>query len=72
MTKKKWEVIEHYKGTVNGRDTVSSSLLAVSRFKNEIGFDFATKMEDERMATVNMNHFALITLINFPSDSVFL
>lgn len=28
--KKKWEVIEHYKGTVNGRDTVSSSLLAVS------------------------------------------
>lgn len=27
--KKKWEVIEHYKGTVNGRETVSSSLLAV-------------------------------------------
>lgn len=28
--KKKWEVIEHYKGNVNGRETVSSSLLAVS------------------------------------------
>lgn len=28
--KKKWEVIEHYKGAVNGRETVSSSLLAVS------------------------------------------
>lgn len=65
VTKKKWEVIEHYKGTVNGRDTVSSSLLAVSRFKNEIGFDFVTKMalkEDEKMATI----FVLITLINFP------
>lgn len=31
VAKKKWEVIEHYKATVNGRDTVSSSLLAVSR-----------------------------------------
>lgn len=28
--KPKWEVIEHYKGTNNGRDTISSSLLAVS------------------------------------------
>lgn len=28
--KKKWEVIEHYKETVGGRETVSSSLLAVS------------------------------------------
>lgn len=28
--KKKWEVIEHYKGATNGRDTISSSLLAVS------------------------------------------
>jgi hypothetical protein len=33
--KKKWEVIEHYKGSVNGRDAISSSLLAVSdKFKN--------------------------------------
>lgn len=31
--KKKWEVIEHYKGNVNGRDAISSSLLAVSIFK---------------------------------------
>lgn len=30
--RKKWEVIEHYKGTLNGRETVSSSLLAVSIF----------------------------------------
>lgn len=28
--KKKWEVIEHYKETLVGRETVSSSLLAVS------------------------------------------
>lgn len=28
--KKKWEVIEHYKETVGGRETISSSLLAVS------------------------------------------
>lgn len=28
--KKKWEVIEHYKGAVNGRETISSSLLAAS------------------------------------------
>lgn len=28
--KKKWEVIEHYKEAVGGRETVSSSLLAVS------------------------------------------
>ncbi|XP_070504535.1 adenylate cyclase type 6 isoform X3 [Chironomus tepperi] len=26
--KKKWEVIEHYKGSANGRETISSSLLA--------------------------------------------
>lgn len=29
-TKKKWEVIEHYKDNVKGRETISSSLLAVS------------------------------------------
>lgn len=28
--KKKWEVIEHYREAVGGRETVSSSLLAVS------------------------------------------
>lgn len=28
--KKKWEVIEHYKEAAVGRETVSSSLLAVS------------------------------------------
>jgi len=28
--KKKWEVIEHYKGAIKGRETISSSLLAVS------------------------------------------
>jgi hypothetical protein len=28
--KKKWEVIEHFTGGINGRETVSSSLLAVS------------------------------------------
>jgi hypothetical protein len=28
--KKKWEVIEHYRETLTGRETVSSSLLAVS------------------------------------------
>jgi hypothetical protein len=30
--KPKWEVIEHYKGSNRGRDTISSSLLAVSIF----------------------------------------
>lgn len=29
-TKKKWEVIEHYKDNLKGRETISSSLLAVS------------------------------------------
>jgi hypothetical protein len=28
--KKKWEVIEHYRETMGGRETISSSLLAVS------------------------------------------
>lgn len=28
--KKKWEVIEHYRETITGRETISSSLLAVS------------------------------------------
>lgn len=28
--KKKWEVIEHYRETIGGRETISSSLLAVS------------------------------------------
>jgi hypothetical protein len=28
--KKKWEVIEHYRETMSGREAVSSSLLAVS------------------------------------------
>jgi hypothetical protein len=28
--KKKWEVIEHYRETLSGRETISSSLLAVS------------------------------------------
>jgi hypothetical protein len=28
--KKKWEVIEHYRETMSGRETISSSLLAVS------------------------------------------
>lgn len=34
--KKKWEVIEHYRETVGGRETVSSSLLAVSVLERSI------------------------------------
>lgn len=45
-TKKKWEVIEHFKENVKGRETISSSLLAVSTFQC---YHFITQRNDDSM-----------------------
>lgn len=44
-TKKKWEVIEHYTENVRGRETISSSLLAVSMTECEHLHDNSYRMK---------------------------
>lgn len=47
--KKKWEVIEHYREAVGGRETVSSSLLAVSsEIKSQLAVTFKKSHTRER------------------------
>lgn len=57
-TKKKWEVIEHFKENVKGRETISSSLLAVSTFQC---YHVISQRNDDSMLIWNL------TIINISS-----
>lgn len=72
--KKKWEVIEHYKGALGGRETISSSLLAVSKFffkrlwKFSIVFSYFEYLGINMYGTF-MAHFVWIIVIKRVTES---